>query len=737
MLSMVGQTVTVTTTTGQVLEGIFHTFSPFEVNKGLVNNDMQNIYCFKAVRVIKKGNDESDSSFKNGSTVLIPTYKVANVQVKSMRLDVVNANEAAAATVASPTNNTEDAAFQTDSQISGGRGGNQNLVAAGSAWTSVGDGGLGGGLDDDSHARATGATTAGNGKGSDALNWRRAASGSSGARSAPSSGGLPKTSGDMKGSIGDWDQFSANEKKFGVKTTFDENLYTTKLDMKKIDEKRHAEAERIAAEIEGTVSTNIHIATERNQAIAMDYDDEDLYSGVLTKDLKARAVPDNEKKSGKVMNYAAAAQAAAKKGKSDEPTSVDNATEGSGAKDGGARKSQVSDTEALSDLSKVNVSSEEKKVEPENDKAAATDKTTDATKSDTDDNEKDGEAEKKDEKKTETKLKLNPNAKSFSFNPSAKTFTPSFANPPSAPAAPMQPLPPMDGQMMPPHPQEYPGGPPMMGGMGHQYAPMPGMMPVMNAQHPQMRQYPGPPYGAPPQQGQQPLPPPLQQGVALPPPTTTTGQQDGDNTSVNTGEGSAENAAAQPQQQYMQQPGAYGTPHGAYPGYNPYGMQGRGMYPPGNHPQMHPGQMQVLPPGGPYAPRGMYPPQQHMMQHNMMRGPPQPYYGGGPGPGYQPGPGYHPQQHGGGNNPDHDKNRNNNNNNSNNKIRGNGGRQNDNSRNNKKWERKNSDRTTPRKQYNNQNSQDSVRSSDGGNAPDIPNKKQEKAQDVIVGDNAT
>ena len=50
------------------------------------------------------------------------------------------------------------------------------------------------------------------------------------------------------------------------------------------------------------------------------------------------------------MNYAAAAQAAAKKGKSDEPTSVDNATEGSGAKDGGARKSQVLDT-----LSKVNV----------------------------------------------------------------------------------------------------------------------------------------------------------------------------------------------------------------------------------------------------------------------------------------------------------------------------------------------------------------------------------------------
>lgn len=125
---------------------------------------------------------------------------------------------------------------------------------------------------------------------------------------------------------------------------------------------------------------------------------------------------------------------------------------------------------------------------------------------------------------------------------------------------------------------------------------------------------------------------PLQQGVALPPPTIRQDNKMGKthNTSVNTGEGSAAAQPQQPQQQYMQQPGVYGTPHGAYHGYNPYEMQGRGMYPPGNHPQMHPGQMQVLPPGGPYAPRGMYPPRQHMKQHNMMRGPPQPYYGGGP-----------------------------------------------------------------------------------------------------------
>lgn len=135
--------------------------------------------------------------------------------------------------------------------------------------------------------------------------------------------------GGLDGSIGDWDQFSANEKKFNVKASFDENLYTTKLDFSSINPYQRAEAERIAKEIESTSSTNMHVAEERNQAIATDYDEEDRYSGVLTKDLKARvfirspaaaapAVVKSEKavavEVGKVMNYAAAAQAAAKKG---------------------------------------------------------------------------------------------------------------------------------------------------------------------------------------------------------------------------------------------------------------------------------------------------------------------------------------------------------------------------------------------------------------------------------------
>jgi hypothetical protein len=433
ILSMVGQNVTLTQTSGRVLEGIFHTFSPFNS----LNEDMRNMYCLKAVRVIKKGKDGSDDKpVKDGTTVLINANKVANVQVKSMRLDAVTAANDGAPT----PGEVNDAAFATDSQISGGRGGNQSLVAAGNAWTAAGDGGLGGGLESSS-SKALG----GGNKGSDALNWRRggATPNKSGSKSAPSSGGVP--SGDMKGSIGDWDQFSANEKKFGVKTSFDENLYTTKLDHSKMDDKKRLEAERIAKEIEGTVSTNIHIATERNQALAMDFDDEDLYSGVLTKDLKARVVPASDKKGGK-LNFAAAA----KKGTADTPP-----------KDGDKGVSE--EGKSPPDLSKMKISSEEKK---ENE---GTDQKSD-NKSE-DDAKKEKAKEKNDEKKSdETKLKLNPNAKTFSFNPGAKTFTPTFSAPASA--APMQALPPMDGQMMPP--QEYPGGAPMMGGMGAPQYPMPG-----------------------------------------------------------------------------------------------------------------------------------------------------------------------------------------------------------------------------------------------------------------------
>ena len=53
-------------------------------------------------------------------------------------------------------------------------------------------------------------------------------------------------------SKGSWDQFVMNEKLFGVETSFDEEVYTTKLDRSGPDFKeREREAQRIANEIMG------------------------------------------------------------------------------------------------------------------------------------------------------------------------------------------------------------------------------------------------------------------------------------------------------------------------------------------------------------------------------------------------------------------------------------------------------------------------------------------------------
>lgn len=77
-----------------------------------------------------------------------------------------------------------------------------------------------------------------------------------------------------------WNQFEANERLFGVKSDFDENIYTTKLDRDHPEyHRRAAAAARIAAEIEGQSSAglNSHVAEERGIATADDsgMDEED------------------------------------------------------------------------------------------------------------------------------------------------------------------------------------------------------------------------------------------------------------------------------------------------------------------------------------------------------------------------------------------------------------------------------------------------------------------------------
>lgn len=69
-------------------------------------------------------------------------------------------------------------------------------------------------------------------------------------------------------SSGSWDQFAANERLFGLKTDYDENIYTTAINKSHPQyREKVAAAERKAREIERSAPTTAHVAEER----VMDY----------------------------------------------------------------------------------------------------------------------------------------------------------------------------------------------------------------------------------------------------------------------------------------------------------------------------------------------------------------------------------------------------------------------------------------------------------------------------------
>lgn len=69
-------------------------------------------------------------------------------------------------------------------------------------------------------------------------------------------------------SIGGWDQFAENERRFGVTTDYNENIYTTAINKNHPQyRERQAIAEKKAQEIERSAATTAHVAEER----VMDY----------------------------------------------------------------------------------------------------------------------------------------------------------------------------------------------------------------------------------------------------------------------------------------------------------------------------------------------------------------------------------------------------------------------------------------------------------------------------------
>ena len=453
-LTLVGQKVILHQTNGAVVEGIFHNFTPF---KGLPG-DQKNVYVLKEIVVQQQAS--SEPALENGVTLSIPASKVVFVHAAGVASELKEPKASNGAPFSEGS--SSKGGFQTDTQISSGTGGRVNdLVAAGNAWTSGG---------------ASKSLESGRGM-RPGTNSRAAAL--AGNKQAAATGDI------SSGSIGEWDQFKANKELFNVNATFDENLYTTELDTSKIDSKKIKEAERIAKEIQNTTTDNIHMAEERGFKVETDFDEEDLYSGVLTKDGKQRhekvtiaKKPSKEKDgkstaSKKVMNYAAAAAKADTTKTKSAPPGFSGSEASAATTKADDKKEKKADGSSSAVVTPEKTGKEESKAaeksEPSKDSKSAgkdEEKTAEPKKSDKDKaakdddkktEEKDKAAEKKTEKKEVKKSKLNANAKSFTFNPSAKSFTPSFgaSNPtPPQPAATSDPNMPMYGGV-PMQPPQY------------------------------------------------------------------------------------------------------------------------------------------------------------------------------------------------------------------------------------------------------------------------------------------
>lgn len=96
---------------------------------------------------------------------------------------------------------------------------------------------------------------------------------------------LESTGGSSGNALGGWDQFAANEAKFGVKSNYEETMYTTKLDKSGKDYKdRERKADQLAKEIMSSAASNSHIAEERNLVDAdgaIAQTEEDKYGAVV------------------------------------------------------------------------------------------------------------------------------------------------------------------------------------------------------------------------------------------------------------------------------------------------------------------------------------------------------------------------------------------------------------------------------------------------------------------------
>ncbi|XP_024536064.1 polyadenylate-binding protein-interacting protein 4 [Selaginella moellendorffii] len=265
-----------------------------------------------------------------------------------------------------------------------------------------------------------------------------------------------------------WDQFETNKALFGVETTFDEELYTTKLEKGPQTREREREASRLAREIEGDSTRNNHLAEDRGVSDAeLDtLDEESRFSSVLRSHTEGDGEDDHHKAANSWNEETFGSVSGSTESNVSTPTAVERPLQDSSqqvpatssprssasASDAGLQALNLNtsvseevlrdfrdfkETTKNSGTNSVSSSRPRSPIKPAAPKASespspeieADRPSTPAAPASAANNSATGNK----------KSLLNPNAKEFKLNPNAKVFTPSF--PPARPASPINPSP--------------------------------------------------------------------------------------------------------------------------------------------------------------------------------------------------------------------------------------------------------------------------------------------------------
>ncbi|GAA6000794.1 Pbp1p [Rhodotorula paludigena] len=219
--------------------------------------------------------DASSSAAPPKPALLINGRDLVALEAADLALDLVGHPSSAASSSSRPASSTAATdvrdSFRTDTDISGqARLGKERTLQAWGAGAGAGgadDSGWGAGAADDSL------------EGGGLSLEDEYAPGNHHHRRGVNGGGNKPGKG--------WDQFAANERQFGLKTDYDDELYTTKLDRSGADFKaREARAAQLEREImKGTsaLANNAHVAEERGEQAPDDgtLNEEDRYGAVI------------------------------------------------------------------------------------------------------------------------------------------------------------------------------------------------------------------------------------------------------------------------------------------------------------------------------------------------------------------------------------------------------------------------------------------------------------------------